>query len=164
MQTIVRAVLTTVTKKLDVKNRTITFVGTKESADRTGDIVRVNGWEFDNFQKNPVFLWNHDPSIPPIGRIKKIEVVDKEVLFDVEFAPAKINEFADTVFKLFEGGFLSAVSVGFIPKDIEFVRDMDDNIVGLDIMRQELLELSAVAIPAHQDALAASAFKTLEEA
>ena len=157
MQTIVRSILTTSTKRLDVANRVIKFVGTKESPDRTGDIVRVDGWEFTNFKNNPVFLWNHDPSIPPIGRIKKIEIVGKEVHFDVEFASKDVNEFADTVFKLFSEGFLSAVSVGFIPKDIEPIF-MDGELIGLDILRQELLELSAVAIPAHQDALAASAY------
>jgi HK97 family phage prohead protease len=158
MQTIVRSVLTTSTKRLDSKTRVITFVGTKESPDRTGDIIRVGGWEFDNFQKNPVFLWNHDPSIPPIGKILKIQTIGKEVHFDVKFAPASVNEFADTVFKLFSEGFLSAVSVGFIVKDLEPIFSNDGNLVGLDIIRQELLELSAVAIPAHQDALAASAY------
>jgi HK97 family phage prohead protease len=158
MQTIVRSVLTTSTKRLDSKTRVITFVGTKESPDRTGDIIRVGGWEFDNFQKNPVFLWNHDPSIPPIGKILKIQTIGKEVHFDVKFAPASVNEFADTVFKLFSEGFLSAVSVGFIVKDLEPIFGNDGNLVGLDIIRQELLELSAVAIPAHQDALAASAY------
>jgi len=156
MQTIVRTILTTVTKKVDTTSRTIKFVGTKESVDRTGDIIRVNGWEFDNFQKNPVFLWNHDSSIPPIGKIKKIDVLSKEVIFDVEFAPASVNEFADTIFKLFESGFLSAVSVGFIPKDVEPIFSEDGRFLGLEILRQELLELSAVAVPAHQDALAAS--------
>lgn len=158
MSTMVRTVLTTSTKQINVKGRKITFVGTKESPDRTGDIVRTAGWEFDNFQKNPVFLWNHDPSIPPIGKILKIERMDKEVLFEVEFASASVNEFADTVFKLFSNGFLSAVSVGFIPKDMEPIFSDDGMLVGVDIIRQELLELSAVAIPAHQDALAATAF------
>jgi HK97 family phage prohead protease len=157
MSTIVRTVLSTITKQINVKGRRITFVGTKESPDRTGDIIRVNGWEFENFQKNPVFLWNHDSSIPPIGKVTKIQRLDKEVLFDVEFAPASVNEFADTVFKLFAEGFLSAVSVGFIPKDMEVIMSDDGLFVGVDILRQELLELSAVAIPAHQDALAASA-------
>lgn len=157
MQTIVRSVLTTSTKRISVQNRTITFIGTKESPDRTGDIIRVDGWEFDNFKNNPVFLWNHDPSIPPIGRVMKIQTIGKEVHFDVKFATASINEFADTVFKLFSEGFLSAVSVGFIPKDLEPIF-MDGDLVGIEILRQELLELSAVAIPAHQDALAASAY------
>ncbi len=155
---IVRSVLTASVKKLHEHGRTITFVGTKESMDRTGDIIRVAGWEFANFKKNPVFLFNHDARIPPIGKVVKIEVVDKEVLFDVEFATFEINPFADTIFKLFVNGFMSAVSVGFIPKDMEGIFSDDGMFMGLEILRQELLELSAVAIPAHQDALAASVY------
>jgi len=158
METIVRSILTASTKRINAKGRVITFVGTKESPDRTGDIIRVAGWEFANFEKNPVFLWNHDASIPPIGRVTKILVVGKEVRFDVQFASAKTNEFADLIFNSFKDGFLSAVSVGFLVKDLEPIFSDDGFLVGLDILRQELLELSAVAIPAHQDALAASIY------
>ena len=157
METIVRSILTTCTKRINTKGRVITFVGTKESPDRTGDIIRVAGWEFANFEKNPVFLWNHDPSIPPIGKVIKILTIGKEVHFDVQFAPASVNEFADLIFKSFAEGFLSAVSVGFLVKDLEPIF-IDGELIGLDILRQELLELSAVAIPAHQDALAASVY------
>jgi phage head maturation protease len=158
MQSIVREVLIASVKRVNTNNRTITFVGTKESPDRTGDIIRVAGWEFDNFQKNPVFLWNHDTDILPPGKVTKILVVGKEVHFDVKFATASIQQFAEAVFRSFEEGFLSAVSVGFIPKDIEPIFSDDGMLVGLDILRSELLELSAVAIPAHADALAASIY------
>ncbi len=157
METIVRSILTACTKKISTKGRVITFVGTKESPDRTGDVIRVAGWEFANFEKNPVFLWNHDTRIPPIGKVIKILTIGKEVHFDVQFAPASLNEFADLIFKSFAEGFLSAVSVGFLVKDLEPIF-IDGDLVGLDILRQELLELSAVAIPAHQDALAASIY------
>ncbi len=158
MESIVREVLIASVKRVNTNNRTITFVGTKESPDRTGDIIRVAGWEFTNFQKNPVFLWNHDTDILPPGKVTKILVVGKEVHFDVKFAPTSIQQFAEAVFRSFEEGFLSAVSVGFIPKDIEPIFSDDGMLVGLDILRSELLELSAVAIPAHQDALAASVY------
>lgn len=158
MESIVREVIIASVKRMDTRNRTITFVGTKESPDRTGDIIRVAGWEFDNFQKNPVFLWNHDTKVLPPGKVTKIVVVGKEVHFDVKFATASIQQFAEAVFRSFEEGFLSAVSVGFIPKDVEPIFSDDGMLVGLDILRSELLELSAVAIPAHADALAASIY------
>lgn len=152
----VRTLFTSTVKKLDRKNRTVTFIGTKETPDRTGDIIRVDGWELDNFQKNPVFLWNHNRDIPAIGKIKSATRSGNGLLFDVEFASKEVDEFADGIFKKFAEGFLSAVSVGFIPKDIEPIFSNQGELMGLDIKRQELLELSAVNIPAHQDALAAS--------
>jgi len=156
MNPVVRTLFTSSVKAFDVKSRRVKFIGTKETPDRTGDIVRVDGWELDNFQKNPVFLWNHDTSIPSIGRVKSVTRQGNGLEFDVEFAPKDVNEFADTIFKSIVGGFLSAVSVGFIPKDIEPIFSNDGRLMGLDILRQELLELSAVNIPAHQDALAAN--------
>tara|TARA_R110000772_G_scaffold267971_1_gene393542 strand:- start:16720 stop:17601 length:882 start_codon:yes stop_codon:yes gene_type:complete len=155
MEPIVQTLFTSTVKKFDIKNRTVTFVGTKETPDRTGDIIRVAGWELDNFQKNPIFLWNHNSAIPAIGRVQSVSRSGDGLLFDVEFASKDVDEFADGIFKKFTSGFLSAVSVGFIPKDIEPIF-VNGDLVGLDIKRQELLELSAVNIPAHADALAAS--------
>jgi hypothetical protein len=155
MESVVRTLFTSTVKKLDRSTRTVTFIGTKETPDRTGDIVRVDGWELENFQKNPVFLWNHNNDIPAIGRILSVTRSGDGLLFDVMFAGPEVDEFADGIFKKFAEGFLSAVSVGFIPKDIEPIFSRDGELMGLDIRRQELLELSAVNIPAHQDALAA---------
>jgi HK97 family phage prohead protease len=101
-------------------------------------------------------LWNHNTDIPAIAKVLSVTRSENGLLFEVKFAPADINEFADMIFKSFIEGFLSAVSIGFIPKDIEPIFTNDGVLIGLDIVRSELLELSAVNIPAHQDALAAS--------
>ena len=156
MESIVRTLFTSTVKQFDRKNRTVTFIGTQESPDRTGDIVRVSGIELLNFQKNPVLLWNHNTGLPAIGRILSINQEGINLLFKAEFASFDVNEFADTIFKSVVGGFLSAVSIGFIPKDIEPIFSPDGMIMGLDIIRSELLELSIVNVPAHQNALAAS--------
>lgn len=156
MSQIVRHVFTPTIKRLSRKDRTIEFMGTLETPDRTGDIVRADGVELENFGKNPVFLWNHNTNIPAIGRIESVTRSGDGLLFNVKFAPSDVSEFADQIFKSFAEGFLSAVSIGFIPKDIEPIFSNDGILLGLDIRRSELLELSAVNIPAHQDALAAS--------
>ncbi len=159
MDPIVRTVFTQEVKVLNKRKRTITFIGTKETIDRTGDIISIDGWELDNFTKNPVFLWNHNTSLPPIGKVLSIVREGKGLLFEVEFAKPEVNEFADTIFKLFAEGFLNAVSVGFIPKDMEAIISDEGMFIGVRILRQELLELSGVNIPAHQDALAASLYQ-----
>jgi len=157
MKTIIRSVLTPEIKNLDILNRIVRFVGATESQDRTGDIIEAAGWQLDNFTKNPVFLWDHNPSLGPIGRIINIVREGSSLLFDVEFATREVSELADRMFKLVRAGFLKAVSVGFIPKEFVFIRDSMDEITGVRFTKQELLELSAVSIPAHQDALMASA-------
>ena len=163
MSQVVRTIFTSTVKKLDKKKRTVTFMGTKETPDRTGDIVRAMGIELENFQKNPVFLWNHNREIPAIGRILSVTPSQQGLMFEVKFASADVDPFADGIFKRFVEGFLSAVSIGFIPKDIEPIFSNNGMLLGLDIIRSELLELSAVNVPAHQDALAASMDKKYEK-
>lgn len=159
----VKMLLTPTIKNINVDRRTVKFVGTKETKDRTGDVVEVNGWMLDNFQKNPVFLWDHNPHLPPIGKVLSIIKEGISLVFEVEFAKAEINAFAETVFQLYKEGFLSAVSVGFIPKEFDLIRDSKtEEITGLRFTKQELLELSGVSIPAHQDALAFGGDKELQ--
>lgn len=156
---IVQSVFTTTMKMMGDASRVIQFTGTLETTDRMGDVIEAKGWELGNYVKNPVYLWDHDPSLPPIGKTLKMEQRGNALIFDVEFAPAEVNPFADRIFRSYKEGFLSAVSVGFIPKEVEAIRDAKGVMTGFRIKKQELLELSAVSIPAHQDALAASAFK-----
>jgi len=161
----VQSVFTVTMKRVGDESRVLRFTGTLSTADRMGDIIETAGWDLRNFIKNPVFLWNHDPSLPPIGKVLQVEHTDTALIFDVEFARGDVNPFADTIFQSFQQGFLSAVSVGFIPKKVDAIRTPEGAVTGFRISEQELLELSAVSIPAHQDALAASLFKqSLEDA
>src|SRR5438105_1903827 len=38
------------------------------SIDRYGDSIDQKGWQLEAFRSNPVALWSHDSSSPPIGR------------------------------------------------------------------------------------------------
>lgn len=110
--------------------------------DRHGEIVFQN-WDLDNFKKNPVFLDSHNySSIEHIlGKIHNT-TAQTALEGDIEFALE--NPKGMLAFKLAVGDFLSATSVGFIPKAF----DDDGNII-----QAELLELSAVSVPANPQAL-----------
>lgn len=141
----------------EVGDRTLEIAGSTEDKDRMGDIIRSNGWKLKEFKKNPVFMWAHDYNKPPIGRATRVWV-DKEtnkLMFKVEFASPEVYEFADTIFKLYKGGFLHATSVGFIPLDWEGKDEENPNPKweGNVFTSQELLELSAVPVPANANAL-----------
>ena len=141
----------------EVGDRTLEIAGSTEDKDRMGDIIRASGWKLGPFKKNPVFMWAHRYDDPPIGRANKVWV-DKEtnrLMFNVEFAGPEVYEFADTIYKLYKGGFLHATSVGFIPLDWEG-KDEENTIPKFEgnvFTRQELLELSAVPVPANANAL-----------
>jgi len=144
-----RKALTCTIKQVNDDDRTIWFMGTTETKDRHGDIVRAGGGDFANFKKNPVFLWAHEPWSPPIGKVLEIKVNEKKgVDFLVKFATADEYPFADTIYKLYKGGYLNAVSIGF--RVIEH-KVLDDG--GWDILKWEMYELSAVPIPANPEAL-----------
>ena len=61
--------------------------------------------------------------------------------------------FARETFKLYAEGFLRGWSVGFIPEEWEVLTDDDNKFSGYHITAWELLELSAVPVPANPQAL-----------
>jgi HK97 family phage prohead protease len=107
------------------------------------------------FRKNPVMLWAHDYNHPPVGSWRDWAIEDDEdgkpaLAMTAVFAD---YDFADTVFKLYEAGHMRAVSIGWTPLEFEEIADDDGLVVGFDFIKNELLECSAVPIPADADAL-----------
>lgn len=140
----------------EVDKRLITFVASTEQVDRAGDIIRVDGWDTRNYMRNPVFLLAHKSSEMPIGRTKRIWVDGKKLMATVEFLPEGIDQRADLAYQLFKQKFLNAVSVGFKSIEHEWRKDPEGNYIGIDFKRTELLEISAVSVPANAAALAVS--------
>ena len=144
-----------VVKEINEENRTLDGVASTDSIDRDGDVIKQDGWELDNFKKNPVFLWAHDYWKPPLGKVIDIGVKDGKLMFTVKFIDKGDDEwskFADMIFRLYKDKFLNAFSVGFLPKEFE-----GNEHGGYTFKKQELLEISSVPVPALQDALAFAA-------
>jgi hypothetical protein len=146
-------------KAEDIGERSVLFTISKEVQDRDGDILRANGVDFTNYMKNPVFLSFHNSREFPLGKVKKFWVEGDEVKAIVYFPtveelstdPTQASEKAklvDFTYHCYKTGMLNAVSVGFIP--LEWTETKE----GYDITKWELLEFSAVAVPANQDAIA----------
>jgi len=137
----------------DPQERVLEFIGSTAHVDRYGDVIEVEGWDLKNYQKNPVFLWAHDYKQPPVGKAVKVEKGDQGLLFQVKFPTAEEYAFADTIFKLYLGGYLRATSVGFQDLEREPITDKEGKQTGWRYKRQELYELSAVPVPANPNAL-----------
>lgn len=131
----------------------ITFVISDESKDRYGDVISADGWDFQNYAANPVLLWAHDYSVPPVAKMgtpwksngTKIKATVSE------WVGRDISEFAWGVEQMVRKGFLNAVSVGFQPTEFTFNDDWSMN-----YLAQELLEISVVPVPANANALVAA--------
>lgn len=128
------------------------FVASEESEDRMGDVIMADGWDLKNFKKNPVFLFGHDGRQPPIGIVSSIQVSGKQLLASVKFDTD--DPFAELIRGKFRRKIMRAVSVGFRPMEFE-QRESKNSIFGTGVLfkSQELLELSAVTVPAHPQAL-----------
>jgi HK97 family phage prohead protease len=118
--------------------------------DRTDERFEKGAWDLGHYKNNPVVMWGHDYKMPPIGKAIKIEEDQNGLLAETQFAD---SDFAQEIFKLYDGGFLSAFSVGFAPKDGREEAIEGGNRKGFVYTKADLLEYSAVSIPANPGAL-----------
>jgi HK97 family phage prohead protease len=118
------------------------IVATTRDIDRDGEVVEPTGVvNFNEYlANNPVLLWAHDYSKPPVGKAIGGEVGDDAIQLDIEFAD---TEFGREVKYLFDEGFMSSFSIGFIPKDYKTIDSV------WHWTSWELLEVSAVPVPAN---------------
>ena len=154
-------VSTVPTKAATDGSRIIRFCFSDGSVDRMGDTIEPMGWDLAPFLANPVALWAHDSSQPPVGRAQNLAIEDQRLMGDIDFAPAEIYAFADTIYRLVLGKYINAVSVGFMPTEYEWAND-DDREWGIDYKKQELMEISVVPIPANSNALAVARAKGID--
>ena len=129
----------------------ISFVLSTDEIDRHGDVISADGWKLDSYRNNPVFLWAHDYARPVIGRALETWTDGHRLLSQVEFAP---TPFAQEVAMLYGAGYQRGVSVGFKPLRYEERRhEKTGAVLGIRFLEQELLEASAVPVPANRNAL-----------
>ncbi len=140
-------------RKAKDENGTFDVIVSTEHKDRSGEIVRQNGWELANYKNNPIVLWGHDYYSLPIGVCTETyeTTMDGEPALGARgvFLSADINPFAQQVRKLYEFGLKAGkgvgctTSVGFIPKKFD---EQQYNVITC----AELLEFSFVPVPANQ--------------
>jgi len=153
-------------KGIDKENRTLTMVASSQDVDRHGDTILQDGWDLGPYKKNPVILNSHryDDATEVIARAKSTKIEGKgkkSKLVQVwEFAVEE-NPKAEIIFNLYAGGYLHASSVGFIPR--KFKQNKDGSTDYFTIEEAELLEVSAVSVPANAAATLAKSIGTAEE-
>jgi HK97 family phage prohead protease len=135
-------------KGIDEKEGTLTAMVSTGARDRMDESLDPMGADIKNYLKNPVVLWAHDYTQPPIGKALWTKRTQDGVISKVKFAN---TEFAQEIFQLYKDGFLKAFSVGFVPKKWE---DGDgDKKPRRKFTSWEMLEFSAVPVPANPEAL-----------
>jgi len=149
----------------------VDYIASDESIDCYGEIVAAKGWRFTRFAKNAPFVDSHDYfSIEKLlGQVVDFKVAGGKLVERVRWAKdVSENKLAQLGWKMTAGGFLKAVSVGFIPLRYvrqggdgwsEAVKDLglkpeDGAGVRYIYLEQEQIELSACIIGANPNALA----------
>lgn len=136
----------------DSSTAILDFTVSNESLDRYGEIISANGWQLANYKRNPVFQNAHQYGdiIHTLGKALITDVAGSELVQRVQFA-VEANPIARIAYALYKDGFLNAVSVGFVP--LRWEDGGPKSKFRRRYLEQELLEVSAVAIPANPDAL-----------
>lgn len=130
------------------------FWASTKAVDRDGDIIVPGAFDkhIKRYMANPVFLAFHNPFAPCIGITEEIKKDANGYLIRTKFH--RKTELSQTLYELYKDGYMRAVSVGFITKQA----DQNEH-GGRNITEAELLEISAVNVPANPEALAK--FKTI---
>jgi HK97 family phage prohead protease len=136
-------------KSFDEDQRIIEGVASTPTVDRVGDIVKPRGAKFS--LPMPM-LWQHR-SGEPIGHVVWAEARDDGIPFRAKIAksvePGKLKDRLDEAWQSIKLGLVRAVSIGF-----QAAADKVTMLKGGGIQydEYEILELSAVTIPANVDA------------
>ena len=143
------------------------FVGVTEGIKRDRSTIRVAGIDTSSLKRNPVFLWGHSYSTPPIGVITKtarVKVDGGVRALAITVAPLDLSvetdhtRFADMIWDMYDKGFMRTVSFGWNTLEADPIYEKTDTgeehwTGGFDFKRTEALEFSAVPVPADPDAI-----------
>lgn len=127
--------------------RLFTGIASTVSADRMCDVVEPKGMQ----AKLPTpLLWQHD-SAQPIGWVTAARVTDKAIEVDCEIASiadaGNLKDRLDEAWQSIKSKLVRGLSIGFNPLESARI----EGTYGYRYLQWELLELSAVTVPANAD-------------
>ena len=144
--------------KASTRGDTTTVIASTPSSDRYDDVVAPS-WNLERYKSNPIVVWGHDYTQVPVGKTIGLEMDGDNLVAKIKWDDNPSNPMGQTVARQFREGFLSAVSVGFAPGKSTPRKNLPADHEGyaqkgMYFESNELLEISAVPIPANADALA----------
>lgn len=144
----------------ELEERQAVFVISTEDPDRDGDIVKANGIDLEDYQKNPVVLFAHDSRSLPIGVSLKVYKQAKQTKAVVMFFDDQIDNTgtSETIYRYVVAGGIKGASIGFRTIKARYPEAKEAEELGMGkygviFEKIALLEWSVVTIPANQNAL-----------
>lgn len=114
----VRTLIHPIVKVLDAAKGLVEYRASDASIDSYREVIRAAGWKFDMFEKNSPLVdsHNYDGIDNLLGKVADFYVKDGELINVGQFAiDVPENTKAMFAWKMVSGGYLPAVSVGFMP-------------------------------------------------
>jgi HK97 family phage prohead protease len=142
-----------ITVPTDAEGAVIDMRASDDTLDRYQEVIQASGWKLDNYRRNPVIQNSHQYGdvMFTLGKALRTEVQGNELVQRWQFAVNE-NPIAKVTYDLYKGGYLNTSSVGFIP--LKWENGTKETPYRRKFIEQELLEVSAVGIPANPNALA----------
>lgn len=141
------------TLRVDPSNMLVRAVISTATPDRAGDTILPAGLRnADEYLQNPVVLWAHQRSLPPIGTCERLTIEPDRIIAETKFSAS--SPFAQDVFKLYAEGVLRGWSIGFVPgRAYPISPNREQPQGGTCYPEWDLLEYSAVPVPENPQAL-----------
>ena len=144
--------------KSEKANNIFTFTASTSTEDRYGDVIEQGSksWALQNYEQNPVVLFNHNALSMPVGK-GIVEATDDSLIIDIEMDTG--DPIGAELARKMDAGFLHAVSVGFRPIEVTDRSKLPKEhkaygTRGRYFTKSELLEVSLVTVPANGEATA----------
>ncbi|HBB7939800.1 TPA: HK97 family phage prohead protease, partial [Escherichia coli] len=145
--TLKRACSLLTVKSFSEDERVITGIASTPSPDRDGDILEPEGAEFGS---TIPFLWQHDHSRPvgqcTVRRVREGLEITAMLVKPEPGMPSQMAARLDEAWAAIKTGLVRGLSVGFRPHEYTY---LDGG--GLHFLRWELMEVSAVTVPANAE-------------
>lgn len=158
MKTKLKVYSTLTIKAVNEEKRIIEGIASTPSTDRMDDIVEPKGAQFTL----PIpLLWMHDSS-QPVGEVTAAKVTNDGISITARFAkvdePPSLKEDLDRAWAMVKAKLVRGLSIGFMPIESADI----DGTWGRRFIKWDWYELSAVVIPANQDA-SITAIKSIDD-
>jgi len=172
MVNIKRSMVAYVGKAADREGEVYSMIASTGGVDREGDMILPAAFKKSlrpYLKKNPVILYQHQQWEPPVAKAVDARVLDSGLEIDFVWAE---TEAAKELRYLYDEGFMNAFSVGFLAHQVMVDSAEIERLaakLGMEegearprrvFTEAELLEVSAVTIPANADALLVRALRS----
>jgi len=163
----IKKLLSTEQRTIDEETRTVTFCISDETEDRHRTIIKIDGWDLTDYNKNPVVLWGHkshtdNPDmVIGTGRVYR---EGNKLMADATFETEDVNPLAEKVLKKIIAGTIRMTSVGFDPTEYRWgYSDLGEDPDKFYYAKQSLLEFSIVPIGSNPNALIQKSIDTIKQ-